>query len=721
MARFITLGNQQLLVNIDKWMQVRDLYYPFVGQYNHLIDHAHRMAVLEGDDMTWLNDDSWSRDAKYIDDTLITASVATNQNRNLAIEFEEGVLPEANIFFRKITLKNNADHERELRFCYHHDFHMYGDGIGDTGFYDPKHKALIHYKLATYFLIAFCTPEGHPYVFDYDIGPHTEPALQLAKRGIHQGTISSVMGITFKVPAHGEYSFVYYLAAGKDFNEVYELNKFFLSQKQEDHSKHTQAQDKIWLNSIKPDISVLPENLQKLFKRSLLTIKTQVNKNGAIIAATDTDIMQFNRDTYCYMWPRDGALVAIALIKAGYAKLARPFFEFCRDVLYEEGCLLHKYNPDKSLGSSWHPWVHKGVYSLPIQEDETALVLHALWIYYENTKDIEFIKQLYPKLIKPMGDFLAKHRYHPFDLPMESYDLWEERRGILTFTTSTVLAGLIAAKKFGHLYIDEEFCNDCIMGFKAIKQAMIKLLYNEEKGYFRRAVTLENGELQNDDAMDASSYGVFEFGVFDADDERVASHMKRMKEWLWVKTDVGGIARYWQDYYFAKSSDHDNVPGNPWFICTLWYAKWLIKKAKTHDDLKEALEIMNWVEAHTLSSGVLAEQLHPYTGEPLSVSPLTWSHAEFVDTVTNYANKYREIETQKQKHTDSVIATAIHKHEQYALSEPNPAYELPEPNPAYQLPTPPIHGGYTEETPVQHGGITFFDFIRSKILPKDEV
>jgi len=30
---------------------------------------------------------------------------------------------------------------------------------------------------------------------------------------------------------------------------------------------------------------------------------------------------------------------------------------------------------------------------------------------------------------------------------------------------------------------------------------------------------------------------------------------------------------------------------------------------------------------------VLAEQVHPYTGKPVSVAPLTWSHATFVTSI----------------------------------------------------------------------------------------
>jgi GH15 family glucan-1,4-alpha-glucosidase len=37
-----------------------------------------------------------------------------------------------------------------------------------------------------------------------------------------------------------------------------------------------------------------------------------------------------------------------------------------------------------------------------------------------------------------------------------------------------------------------------------------------------------------------------------------------------------------------------------------------------------------------LPGGLLSEQLDPNTGAPLSVSPLTWSHAEFIVTVDEY-------------------------------------------------------------------------------------
>jgi GH15 family glucan-1,4-alpha-glucosidase len=96
------------------------------------------------------------------------------------------------------------------------------------------------------------------------------------------------------------------------------------------------------------------------------------------------------------------------------------------------------------------------------------------------------------------------------------------------------------------------------------------------------------------------------------------------------------VARYEDDYYHQVSRDLANIAGNPWFICTLWLADWHAATAKTPEELGKAKNLLEWVSAHALPSGVLAEQVNPYTGEPMSVSPLTWSHAAFVESVNQY-------------------------------------------------------------------------------------
>ena len=66
---------------------------------------------------------------------------------------------------------------------------------------------------------------------------------------------------------------------------------------------------------------------------------------------------------------------------------------------------------------------------------------------------------------------------------------------------------------------------------------------------------------------------------------------------------------------------------------------YLITRANSTAELKSALPIFEWTASHALESGILAEQVNPYTNDPISVSPLTWSHATVVSTAIKYLEK----------------------------------------------------------------------------------
>jgi len=50
------------------------------------------------------------------------------------------------------------------------------------------------------------------------------------------------------------------------------------------------------------------------------------------------------------------------------------------------------------------------------------------------------------------------------------------------------------------------------------------------------------------------------------------------------------------------------------------------------------------VVGHASPAGLLPEQVHPFTGVPLSVSPLTWSHAAFVHSCIVYVEARADLE-----------------------------------------------------------------------------
>jgi len=465
----------------------------------------------------------------------------------------------------------------------------------------------------------------------------------LSGNPIAQGSVDSVIGNHLRLASRQKDDCYYWISAGKNWSEVSRLNSIVLKKRPETILKRTQDYWNLWINKENLDYDFLPDNLRILYKKSLLVIRTQIDNCGSIIAANDSDVVHFNRDTYSYMWPRDAALVAYSLDLAGYPEITRRFFNLCNRIIEKEGYFLHKYTPSGSIASSWHPWLKDKRPQIPIQEDETALVIWALWHHFVKYKDIEFIKPLYKSLIKKAADFMMNYRDTITRLPLPSYDLWEERHGILTFTVSTVYGGLMAASNFAQSFGETGLAMEYRDGAQQMKKAMNKYLYLEDKKRFARMFNINNaGEIEVDDTVDASLYGIFAFGAYDINDKKVLNTMRQIHEKLWCKTEVGGIARNEDDYYYRTSSD---LPGNPWFVTTLWSAQYLIAVAKNKSDLDKALDIMQWVAERALPSGVLAEQVNPFTNEPLSVSPLTWSHATYVIATQEFIKKHAEIKS----------------------------------------------------------------------------
>jgi GH15 family glucan-1,4-alpha-glucosidase len=58
-------------------------------------------------------------------------------------------------------------------------------------------------------------------------------------------------------------------------------------------------------------------------------------------------------------------------------------------------------------------------------------------------------------------------------------------------------------------------------------------------------------------------------------------------------------------------------------------------------ELQSALDLLRWARAKARPSLVLPEQVHPYTGAALSVSPFSWSHAQVISVVRGYLDRLR--------------------------------------------------------------------------------
>jgi glucoamylase len=656
MPRDIPIGNGNLLINFDSAYQARDIYFPHVGKENQTLGGPNRFGLWSEGRFAWITDRAWQRALNYDGDTLVTLVTLRHPWLQVQLVCRDAVDFHENLWVRRIEVTNGADHEREFRLFFHHDFHILGNEVGDTAYYEPTRRAVLHYKERRWFLMNGVRVGAEPGVDQWACGMKELPGREgtwrdaedgtLSGNPIAQGSVDSTIALHVAVAAGQAEVLYYWLCAGVNFEEVTALNRLVRQREPQSFVDRTSSYWQLWVDKDDYDFGMLPEGLIHAYKRSLVVLRTQIDNGGAILAANDSDITTFSRDTYSYVWPRDGALAAVALDLADQFGLSQNFFNFCAQVITKEGYFLHKYNADGSLASSWLPWYYAEHKELPIQEDETGLVLWALWKHFDKFRDVEFVKPLYRSLICLAADWMTSYMDLETQLPLPSWDLWEERRGIHAFTLGAVWAGLTAAANFADAFGEHDRAGKYRRAASNLKNATDKYLWQEQAKRFARMLSrrAEGEGFEIDQTIDASLYGLFVFGMYAPDDPKIVATMQAMHDQLWVKTDVGGLARYTDDYYQRVSQDIANVPGNPWFITTLGLAQWHVAKSKTQEDLKPALELLQWAAQHALPSGVMAEQLHPYEGTPLSVSPLTWSHAAFVMTALEYLDKSSELD-----------------------------------------------------------------------------
>jgi glycoside hydrolase 15-related protein len=640
-ARPIVLSNGELHVGVNKFGEVHDFYFPYVGLENHSAgkDTRHRVGIWVDGILSWLDDGSWEFNFTYPHEALVGHIVAKHARLGIIVEFDDAVDAEFNAFMRNIHIINTKSSPRDIRIFLHQSF-VIGDARSntDTAQYLPDADAILHYRGRRAFVISAQDDDGE-YFDQYSVGLYgiegREGTYRDADDGelsmcpVEHGRVDSIIRFKITLSPHSSSRFHYWIACGTSTRQALYVNKQIVSQ---GVHKRLDVTVKWWHNWLKP-AKVFADKIdighRDQFIRSVMLIKSHIDKRGAVIASTDSGMLNYWRDAYAYCWPRDGAYVLWPLIRMGYREEAYKFFEFCRRALNAGGFLMHKYRADGALGSSWHPYLHAdGTVSAPIQEDETALVLFVFSEFYHASGNEALLKEFYEPMVLPMANFLAHYVDKHTGLPKPSYDLWEEKFMTTTYTTAVTHAALLAAADLAELYKD----NDSAVQWRAvaedIHESAQKHLYNESRKAFYKGVSVaEDGTITPDETIDMSSiFGTFMFGLFPTSSEQTKYAVETALTTFGATDDRPGLPRYEHDSYRrADGSDKSNW----WFVTTLWVAQYFLEVGKT----ESANAILKWVRDSAWSSGILSEQINPRTLEEASVSPLCWSQAEYVSTL----------------------------------------------------------------------------------------
>jgi len=650
MPRDLLIGNGSLVVAFDSQYRLADIYFPHVGQENHA-GAPSRFGVWADDKISWVESDDWERTLLYLRETLVTDVNCHNDALGLRLRCYDVVDADSNFYLRKIVVRNLRDEARTVKLFFHHDFNLYSNASGNTAMFDPDSRSIIHYKSKRYFLINVATESGSG-VEEYACGRSgiggSEGTWRDAEDGklsmnaIQQGAVDSIVAITLEIEPHGNTTAFYWICAGVRYGDVRQIDENILAETPSRVIARTASLWYTWVNKVSEDLRDLPDEIIELYRRSILVIRAHCDAGGGIVAACDSDIEWGHNDHYSYVWPRDAAFVSDAVDRAGFPEVARGFLTFASNTISTNGYFLHKYTPDGSLAPSWNPWLRDGRKQLPIQEDETALVVWLLARHFDRNRDLDFVRSVYKRLVVQPVEFMIAFRDAETGLPLPSFDMWEERHGVFTFTCAAVCAAMNAAADLANLFNEQDRRARCLAAATEIRDAMVRHLWIEDEGRFARGLTVQDGKLQLDRTIDASAFATFYLDVFPAESAMVEGTMHAIREKLWVQTQVGGVARYEADRY-QRPADAESVPGNPWLICTLWLAEHAIARATSVAELQSALDLVRWVRSKARPSLVLPEQIHPITGAPLSVSPFTWSHAQVVSVVRGYLESLREL------------------------------------------------------------------------------
>ncbi len=644
MGRPVVLSNGQLFVGLDENGLVHDFYYPYVGLDNLTTARSsqHKIGVWVDGRFSWTNDGSWQISISYQDSTPVSNIRMHSDSLGITLLLQDFIDTEYNAFVRSVHISNEHDAERDIRLFMHQVFQISRAGRADTALYVPDGHYILDYKGRCCLVIAGKMSNGND--FDqYAVGNYAIEGKagtfkdaedgELSDNAVEHGGVDSVLRFRTIAAAHSSFSVDYWIVAADSEPDARiahaRLKRYSIAQRRVATQRHW----KDWSEPSRERLSSVNPADKDGAAQSLLIIKAHCDARGSILASGDSSIFNFGRDYYCYCWPRDAAYAIWPLIRLGQFEEAERFFAFARDTMHPDGYVMHKYQPDRAIGSTWHPLVHGRTRELAIQEDETATVIYMMGEHYRYSKNKAFVAEFYEPFIAKAAHFMSTFIDEPTGLPHASYDLWEQKFMTSTYTVCTVIAGLETAAQLAEVAGHPDDAIRWMRAAAGIRNGLqaLYLPANPEDGsggHYRKGFLLQpNGDLQYDNTLDISSlYGPFMFAGLSHEDETISSTLRHVEQRLLNSSPIGGVIRFEHDDYFLAKQQYK---GNPWIVCTLWLAQFYLALGRRED----AQTLIDWTKQRALPSGVLSEQFDPENGTMLGVAPLVWSQAEFINTV----------------------------------------------------------------------------------------
>ncbi len=628
------LTTSKLLVNLDYNSDLVDLCWPVKGEDNLLL----RSSISE---QIYLNNKLQSKnysikidfpEDKLVDSAPAQGVVSFHQKNDLIETNLKVYMLNKNCFTKEYTFKNISKEKItvDLFAIAQPDF---GNNFSrDTACYFPWIKGIVHYEAETYLGISAIT-EKKPLVptefacqdpQDFNgLGAKPDKTLHLTGNDITTGRVESAQkyALILKPNEEKTINLIYFL--GQNYEEIkknyLEITKSgeFLGKCSYNHAqKNTEAswQDKFKL-------------IEKVSEYTVNGAFSKINDSmNAIFAAIDSSYFKKGGvDDYSYYWPRDASLIMMADLKNFLKKNPSTeemqlqkqkygnLFNFVNKCFGDNPYLMHRYKIDAnaSLASSWHSWLDpKAETRLPVQLDETALTIVALGKYVRAYKDssLPIFKKL-PEIAQFLLSSIDKNGVHK-----PCFDIWENYWGVFFSTQISLIAAL---KELSYI-----FNNYTSIPTKEIDLTVSQMLealpehFTKDKKFIRGVIIDKKEGEYIDSRADTSLHWAWILNVLSPTHQILEKSITEAEK---VLKNNSGYARFEGDFYIKKQGT--------WFISTIYFARYFL----TVGQKKKAQDTIRLILKHAESTGLLPEMADPETGFGMSVRPLIWSHAEFLN------------------------------------------------------------------------------------------
>ena len=600
------MGNRSTLITIGKNGELRHLFWPSHNYPQHVRGSLPGIAIKNGEkqSFSWLTDAPWIRKQRYLPDSTILETVFAHPTGILA-KSTDFVLPDKDALVRVFEISNETGEERGASLLYYNDLDIAETPQGDACYYDDGTDNVISYKRNFWFVFGSdkrstshqcgVHEEGSDAFVDANDGDLAGNSLAL-HAGM-KGVNSCLKWDLGRMSLGSKEQLMLFLGFAKSKKSALEIVDSVKRSSIAEMVNNVNRYCQDWLRQNKAG-RVSPQ-WDNLLRRSLLTLRTLVSQDlGGVVAAPTLD------PDYRYVWSRDGTYVAYALDRCGYSEDAAGFYRWCQEVQEPDGGWNQRYHIEKTPGPSWGE-----------QEDQCATILWGIGQHYMLTHDGNFLTEVWPTVRRGVEHLLRK-RDGETGLVGPSFDLWEEKNALHTYTNAAACAALREssqlASALGHGDLSESWKKESM----TLQNAVTTHLWDGHENRFLKSLK------PRDASVDTALLGLsYPFSVLGPDDARVRSTSAQIETAFKFASE--GLGRYPGDVYQG---------GNPWFITTLWMALYRCQQG----NYSKAKTLIDWCASHVDELQLFAEQVHRDNGEPVSASPLAWSHAMFILALLDY-------------------------------------------------------------------------------------